>query len=437
METKQLSTAEVEARRSNAQKSTGPRTRRGKRCAGRNALKHGLYSDVQYFYRDAAMELGEDPRDFTRLYQGLLEARRPEDMVEQGLIEDIAILVWKKARLERAESAVQVCNVRKHDLERRKKYLQAGSGVNTVPQAEVLEKGLRGMLDAPGKFEKVITLLGVLEDLTARHQFNDDMHRLLLALYGEKPTMRGVGLLNQYVKLRKMRPEGEEFEKAKTVFAATQAEESVEVLEEYDLFLHEHVENTRAARIAAMAPSHAQWAAIIRQQNALHRQLERKIRLLDEMQERRRRMGSATDLLSRLSAPPDVGAALVTAPPGNNPPSESAQPRDADAGAAGHPQGVPLRDAATPPDVGAALVAALCGPESPQPRGADAGATGHPQGVPLRNTENSGNEARKSLKTNDWVKMEYSKPTHSGARNASGEANKPGFLATRSHPRRA
>jgi hypothetical protein len=51
-----------------------------------------------------------------------------------------------------------------------------------------------------------------------------------------------------------------------------------------------------------MAPSHAQWAAIIRQQNALHRQLERKIRLLDELQERRRKTGSTMDRLSKLAA---------------------------------------------------------------------------------------------------------------------------------------
>jgi hypothetical protein len=61
------------------------------------------------------------------------------------------------------------------------------------------------------------------------------------------------------------------------------------VAQEYELFLHEHVENTRAARMAATAPSHAQWAAIIRQQNALHRQLQQKIRLLAEMQEKRKR----------------------------------------------------------------------------------------------------------------------------------------------------
>ena len=64
---------------------------------------------------------------------------------------------------------------------------------------------------------------------------------------------------------------------------------NLHVAQEYELFLHEHVENTRAARIAATAPSHAQWAAIIRQQNALHRQLQQKIRLLAEMQEKRKR----------------------------------------------------------------------------------------------------------------------------------------------------
>ena len=51
----------------------------------------------------------------------------------------------------------------------------------------------------------------------------------------------------------------------------------------YELYLQEHVTNTRSARVAATAPSHAQWTAIIRQQNSLHRQMEHKIRLLMEL----------------------------------------------------------------------------------------------------------------------------------------------------------
>ena len=304
MQTRNPSPAQTDARRQSSCKSTGPRTGRGKRHSRRNALKHGLYSDVQYFCEEAAIELGEDPSHFRRLYLGLLEARRPADALEQVLVEDITVLIWKKARLERSESAVQVCNVRKHDLERRKQLMQVGCDGTTMSQAEMLEKGLRVTLDSPGKFEKILEMLGMLEDMMERNEFNDDMHRLLLALYGQQPTVRGAGLLNGFVKLRKLRAEGKDFGDTKTVFDMEVVHETQEVLGEYELFLHEHVENTRAARIAAMAPSHAQWAAIIRQSNALHRQMERKIRLLDEMQERRwRRMGSTTDLLSRLMPP--------------------------------------------------------------------------------------------------------------------------------------
>ncbi len=275
MQSRNPSPAQTAARRRNSHKSTGPRSCRGKRHSRRNALKHGLYSDVQYFFQEAAIELGEDPGQFRRLYLGLLEARRPADALEQVLVEDIAVLIYKKARLERSEAAVQVCNVRQHDLERRKQYLQVGRDGTTMTQAEMLEKGLRVRLDAPGKFEKVLEMLGMLEDLLERNEFSDNMHRLLLALYGQTPTLRGAGLLNGYVKLRKLGAEGQNFGDAKEVFKLGLLEETEEVLGEYDLFLHEHVENTRAARIAAMAPSHAQWAAIIRQSHAMDRLMER------------------------------------------------------------------------------------------------------------------------------------------------------------------
>jgi hypothetical protein len=474
-QSKNVSAAQVEARRRNSHQSTGPRTGRGKRHSSRNALKHGLYADVHSFFWDAAMELGEDPREFQRLFAGLLEARRPADTLEQVLVEDIAVLVWKKARLERAESAVQVCNVRKHDLERRKQYIQVGRDVTTMSQSDAFEKGLRVTLDAPGRFEKVLSMLGMLEDLTERNEFSDDMHRLLLALYGQQPTLRGAGLLNQFVKLRKLRAEGQEFEKAKAVFDATLAEETTDVLEEYELFLHEHVENTRAARIAATAPSHAQWAAIIRQQNALHRQLERKIRLLDEMQERRRKMGRATDLLSRLAGlrnrldEPDGGGPAPTTP--NPSSSEEGSPFDpapatpnpcgAPCAAVGARHGVPVPTSATDDAVGAVREAPLpesatdeagvahtsrCSvsgcmrprPESQEPRVADmpkGGTSAPPDGsvvgeVPLRpaeNTQNRGNEAKKSLKTNGWVKMECAKQVPFSAPEAPNEAKNDAF----------
>jgi hypothetical protein len=107
-------------------------------------------------------------------------------------------------------------------------------------------------------------------------------------------------------KLSRTKPEDESFQPAKKALMRLVAEEAAAVEREYELFLQEHVTNTRAARVAATAPSHAQWAAIIRQQNSLNRQLEHKIRLLMELQRERK---NETQLLERLedSSPPDAG----------------------------------------------------------------------------------------------------------------------------------
>ena len=287
-QTENLTAAQLEARRENAKKSTGPRTAEGKRRSSQNARKHGLYSDASFFW-DAAIALGEDPRDFERLLKGLVAARQPANTLETVLVEDIALLIWKKARLDRAETAVQVRNLQKHDLERRKQFVQVGREISDALHSEVREKGLRRTLDAPGKFEQILSILDVLVEMVEKNDFSLNMKEFLRAVYGSDPTLRGAGLYNNYFKLSEMKPGSQEFEDAKTLIRARLAEEISDIAQEYELFLHEHVENTRAARVAATAPSHAQWAAIIRQQNALHRQLGHKIRLLGEMQEKRKR----------------------------------------------------------------------------------------------------------------------------------------------------
>ena len=269
-------------------KATGPRTAEGKMRVSQNARKHGLYANASFFW-DSAIALGEDPREFERLLKGLVLARQPANTLETVLVEDIALLIWKKARLDKAEAAVQVCNLHKHDLERRKQFIQVGREMSDTSESEVREKGLRKTLDAPGKFEQVLSFLENLMEMVEMNDFSLNMQEALRALYGTDPTLRGATLYNYYFKLSQMKRGDPQLEEAKNLMAARLAEEIADVGLEYELFLHEHVESTRAARAAATAPSHAQWAAIIRQQNALHRQLERKIRLLDGMQEKRKR----------------------------------------------------------------------------------------------------------------------------------------------------
>ena len=233
--------------------------------------------------------MGEDPREYGRLLEGLIKARRPADALEMALVEEIALLFLKRMHLERTELAIQVCNLRKHDLERRKLFIEVGQRISNTSQSERREKGLRTCLDAPGKFEQTLGILNLLVEMVEKNDFCPRFQDCLYTLYGAEPSLRGAGMLHTYMRLTKMQPGGQEFEDAKNMMRSWLGEEGKDVLEHYELFLHEHVEGTRAARLAATAPSHAQWAIIIRQENALHRQLERKIRLLMEIQEARKR----------------------------------------------------------------------------------------------------------------------------------------------------
>ena len=86
------SAAQVFANRSNAQKSTGPRTPEGKEKASQNALTHGLFS------REAVIR-GEDEDEFELHRERLLGQLNPVGLLEEILAERVIDLAW---RLQRA-----------------------------------------------------------------------------------------------------------------------------------------------------------------------------------------------------------------------------------------------------------------------------------------------------------------------------------------------
>jgi len=93
------SAAQVLANRSNARKSTGPRTPEGKATAARNAVKHGLLAEQ-------VVIKGEDPAEFECYRDGMLEELAPVGAVEEMLAERAVSLSWRLRRAERLQSAV-------------------------------------------------------------------------------------------------------------------------------------------------------------------------------------------------------------------------------------------------------------------------------------------------------------------------------------------
>jgi len=92
-----VTAAQIDANRSNAQKSTGPRTPEGKETASQNALKHGLFA------REGVIR-GEDEEEFEMHQERLLDQLNPAGALEEILAERIVDLSWRLKRAVQDQS---------------------------------------------------------------------------------------------------------------------------------------------------------------------------------------------------------------------------------------------------------------------------------------------------------------------------------------------
>jgi len=94
----------IAANRSNAQKSTGPRTAAGKSRARLNALKHGVTAQIPVLP-------GEDPALFFARVDDYKAGLQPRSPFENDMVERMALMSWqfdRAARVEVARLAIQV-----------------------------------------------------------------------------------------------------------------------------------------------------------------------------------------------------------------------------------------------------------------------------------------------------------------------------------------
>jgi hypothetical protein len=285
--TGKLTPREVESRRENARKSTGPRTEAGKRRAALNALKYGRYTGP-HTMEQSMLLLGEDPHEFHAFRESLIASRQPADAVEQMLVEDIAILAWKKRRLNRAQQGLQLRNLEVLELDRHRQALEVGRESADISQEEVLKSGLRRARRSPARFGEILSHLDTLTALVARKDFSQDISFVITMLYGETPTLRGAQIANSYRQLGETGVKTEEQRALAAGLKIAIEEETRDVIEEYTLFLQEHVHVSPALRDSALAPVHPQWTAIVRLEYALDRLIERKLKLLTQIQRTRK-----------------------------------------------------------------------------------------------------------------------------------------------------
>jgi hypothetical protein len=90
------SDAQIAANRANFLHSTGPTSDAGKARSSQNATTHGLFSSA---LADPAHLLGEERSQFDTLLNGLWMEHRPEGLYEEAMVDRIAELLWRLARI--------------------------------------------------------------------------------------------------------------------------------------------------------------------------------------------------------------------------------------------------------------------------------------------------------------------------------------------------
>ena len=90
---------QLEANRRNAQKSTGPKSEKGKSVTRFNALRHGLTSEEVLLPE-------EDKEAFNELHEGLEADLSPEGALENRLVDHIAVNLWRLKRVQKVEAGI-------------------------------------------------------------------------------------------------------------------------------------------------------------------------------------------------------------------------------------------------------------------------------------------------------------------------------------------
>jgi hypothetical protein len=87
-----------ESSRINGSRSVGPVTEAGRARSSQNALRLGIYSNARFIS-------GENPEDYAALVDELAAMFNPGSAVEWLYIDRMAMAEWRRARLDRGESA--------------------------------------------------------------------------------------------------------------------------------------------------------------------------------------------------------------------------------------------------------------------------------------------------------------------------------------------
>lgn len=153
-------------------KGTDPRTQQGKERSKRNSITHGIFSDL------VVLET-ESKSDFDALLNAIWKDRRPKGALEESLVGQLVVLLWRRRRVWKAETA---------EIQARSEFLQWDENERHRQDAARLSLvgcGLTLWIDNPEALQACLNLLSELKEGIEEDGFDPDYDQgILTQLYG-------------------------------------------------------------------------------------------------------------------------------------------------------------------------------------------------------------------------------------------------------------
>ena len=288
----------LDAARSNAQHSTGPRTEAGKQNSKMNAVRHGERSDPQNHFW-VMLALGEDPQEFEDLKKELMLSYGPGEPLWRRQIDDLARLYWRRDRLQRAQEGLMRrarLGVEERQHRRRQELAEATFDAAQAPEMETSEPADPGV-----RLRWRLSWLKVIREQVQRGVF-EPWHVSRIESLGQEGKgwrqARLVRLLRLASESAQQGAPGQEREESLSQQSEARQnpdeapyqellrrleEEIAWVQEESEYAEKVNEEKVSIERDACLAPEGDQWQMMLRREAALDRSIDRKVRILLHM----------------------------------------------------------------------------------------------------------------------------------------------------------
>jgi hypothetical protein len=161
---------------------TGPRSPMGKERSRGNALKHGLFAKVVLLSHESRAH-------FASLLLGLRRDLNPEGMLEEVLVEKIAMSLWRYRRFLQAESGEVRNNIQERMFENARRSDEALNLRVSMDDltAKTVRQGLVTKIDDPHVLESCLEKLNAIRVEVDKFGFDDGAYHIDLGLvYGAR-----------------------------------------------------------------------------------------------------------------------------------------------------------------------------------------------------------------------------------------------------------